>query len=350
MGHVVVKKGFIYKVAILIFIVVIVLAVTNLKVQNNNNHDEDAVQKPLTIAMSISSLHSNYMVSLVNGAEMEAKRHNNVRLLIVNANFDAATQLSQMENLITQKPDAIILNALDSDGIVPAIVRANAEGIPIFTLDLGANGGNVQSFWETDNEGVGREAAKFIAEKLRVRYGDYLGNVVDLMGSSGMTSTKSREKGFAEQMAEHPGIKIIASQITDLDQEQSLNIMTNILQGQSHIDAVFCANDSVTVGASRAIMQTGRFYPIEDERHIIICGVDGTGPALEEIRRGKIDGTVSQNPIKMAAKAIANVVDFLRTGKGVEKHSYYPYMLITKENIDSVEVQNYGLWSEVISK
>lgn len=342
------NKGITRKISFLIMGLIFVFAGYSLSIKGTTEQNMPEESKPLTIGLSMSSLHSNFMVALVHGAEASAKEHGNIRLIVANANFDAATQFNQLEDLITQKPDAIILNALDGEGTIPAVIHANRNGIPVFTLDLGTNGGNIESFIETDNISVGREAAQFIAEKLKARYGIYTGNVVDLMGASGMSSTRNREKGFEEQMAKYPGVKIIIRQATDLDQEKSLNIMTNILQGHGQIDAVFCANDSAAMGASRAIQQMGRFFPVGHKQHIVICGVDGNGPVLEEIRQGKIDGTISQHPVKMADKVIDYTVDLLRDNKVPPKHEYYPHILITRENIDSSYVKEYGIWSEFI--
>jgi len=341
-----VNKGKAQTAAFYIMTLLLIIAVYHSTVRSIVPQSAPAGAKPLTIGLSVSSLHSLFMEALVSSAEEAASIHDNTRLIVINANFDAATQLNQLDNLIIQRPDAIILNALDSDSVVPAVMRANAANIPVFTIDLGTNGGKIESALETDNVAIGREAAKFIAEKLRARYGEYVGNVIDLMGSSGMTSTKNREKGFAEQMALYPGIKIIARQMTDLDQEQALNIMTTILQGYSQIDAVFSANDSVALGVSRAVHQTGRFYPLEDKRHIIICSVDGTRPVLAEIRQGKIDATISQNPVKMAGKAVDLTVELVRSGKTPPQRVFYPHILITKDNIDSSAVKEYGIWSD----
>lgn len=172
----------------------LIIAVYYSTVRSIAHQSAPSGEKPLTIGLSVSSLHSLFMEALVSGAEEAAGIHDNTRLIVINANFDAATQLNQLDNLIIQKPDAIILNALDSDSVVPAVMRANAANIPVFTIDLGTNGGKIESALETDNVAIGREAAQFIAEKLKARYGEYVGNVIDLMGSSGMTSTKNREK------------------------------------------------------------------------------------------------------------------------------------------------------------
>jgi ribose transport system substrate-binding protein len=262
-----------------------------------------------------------------------------------NANGDASQQFNDAINLLNQNVDVLILTPIDSNGITPAVQQANKKGVPVFTLDRGSSGGTITSFVETDNVAAGKQAAEWIGEQLKSRYGSPKGNVVDLQGLIGTTAAKSREDGFQEGMKALPDAKIVANQEGGFDQEKSLNAMTNILQAQPQIDAVFGANDDNTVGALRAIDGANRYKPAGDPQHIFIIGLDGTAQALDAIRQGKQDATISQNPIKMAERSLGFVKDLMVDGKKVPAHDYWPTILITKDNIESKEVQDYGLWS-----
>ena len=70
---------------------------------------------------------------------------------------------------------------------------------------------------------------------------------------------------------------------------------------------MFNGNDDNAVGAMRAIKQANRFAPIGDAKHIVIISIDGTEQALTAIRAGQMDGTLSQNPLTMAAQSVAYV-------------------------------------------
>lgn len=302
----------------------------------------DAV-KDLTIGYAGPTLNNAFFVGLSKGVRDGTSRKG-WKLNETNANGDASTQSNDANNLVTQGVDALILTPIDADGIVPAVEAANAAKIPVFTLDRGARGGDITSFVETDNKQAGRDAATYIVEQLTKRYGAPQGNVVDLQGLVGTTAAADREEGFQEVMKANPTIKIVANQPADFDQEKALNVTTNILQANPKIDAIFGANDDNTVGATRAIDSANRFKPPEDPGHIIVVGIDGTAQALDAIRSGKQSATISQNPIKMAAKAI-DFIEQIKRGEPVEQRFFYPTLLITKENIDSPEVTAYGLWS-----
>jgi len=298
----------------------------------------------ITIGYAGPTLTNAFFVGLEKGVKDGAAQQG-FKLKETNANGDASQQFNDAVNLLNQGVDVLVLTPIDSNGITPAVQQANQKGVPVFTLDRGSNGGTITSFVETDNVSAGKQAAAWIGEQMTARYGTAKGNVVDLQGLIGTTAAKSREEGFQAGIKALPGLTVVANQEGGFDQEKSLNAMTNILQAQPQIDAIFGANDDNTVGALRAIDGANRFKPIGDKAHIFIIGLDGTAQALDAIRQGKQDATISQNPIKMAERSMGFVKDLMVDGKTVPAHDYWPTILIDKKNIDSPEVQKYGIWS-----
>lgn len=298
----------------------------------------------LRIGYSVATLENAFFVGMTKGVVDEAAAQG-AELIQANAGGDASTQVNQILDLITQKVDVLILNPINADGIVPVVQKANEAGIPVITLDRGSNGGKVTSFLETDNVAMGKEGALFIVDQLTKRYGSAKGNVVNLQGLRGTTAAESREKGFIEEIAKYPEIKVVVSQAADFNQEKALNIMSNALQANPQIDAVFCANDDNAMGAVKAIEQAGRAKPLDDAAHIVVIGIDGTAQAVEAIRGGTLTATISQNPLTMAKEAVKYAFE-LKAGKTVEALVTWPHQLITKENIETDAVKKYGLWSE----
>lgn len=302
----------------------------------------------ITIGYAGPTLTNAFFVGLQKGVK-DGAAEQGFELKETNANGDAQQQFNDAVNLLNQGVDVLVLTPIDSNGITPAVQQANQKGVPVFTLDRGSSGGTITSFVETDNVAAGKQAAAWIGERMTERYGSAKGNVVDLQGLIGTTAAKSREEGFQAGLKALPGLELVANQEGGFDQEKSLNAMTNILQAQPKIDAVFGANDDNTVGALRAIDGSKRFKPAGDDGHILIIGLDGTAQALDAIRQGKQDATISQNPIRMAERSMGFVKDLMVDGKQVPAHDYWPTILIDKANIDSTEVEEYGLWSAEVS-
>jgi ribose transport system substrate-binding protein len=301
----------------------------------------------LTVGYAGPTLNNAFFVGLQKGVRDGAKKYG-FELKETNANGDAGTQFNQTQDLITQDVDALILVPIDSQGIVPAVKAANNADIPVYTLDRGADGGELASVVETNNIQAGQKGANYIVDLLKERYGKPQGNVVDLQGLVGTTAAADREKGFQGVMKKYPDIEIVANQPADFDQEKALNVTTNILQANKQIDAIFGANDDNTVGAIRAIDSADRYEPLSSDDHIYIVGIDGTAQALQAIRQGKQTATVSQNPIKMAETAMKFINEQENKGKTPPKTFYYPTIVIDKQNIDSQAVKDYGVWSKEV--
>lgn len=301
----------------------------------------------LTVGYAGPTLNNAFFVGLQKGVKDGAREHG-FELRETNANGDAGAQFNQTQDLITQDVDALVLVPIDANGIVPAVQAANNADIPVYTLDRGAEGGELASVVETNNVEAGKKGANYIVDLLEERYGEPRGNVVDLQGLVGTTAAEDRETGFQQVMGQVPDIEIVANQPADFDQEKALNVTTNILQANPEVDAIFGANDDNTVGAIRAIDSAGRYEPPSSDEHIYVVGIDGTAQALDAIRNDKQTATVSQNPVEMARTAMDFIDQQANQDKTPPKEYFYPTIVIDKENIDSQEVEDYGIWSNQV--
>jgi len=284
-----------------------------------------------TVGFSQSTLANAFFVGMRIGV-MRAAESAGVKIVEANANSDIATQTSQMEDLISQGVDAIIACPIDSEAIVTSEEKCVAANIPVIYCDRGSDSGNYNSFIATDNVAMGALAADRIAEFLTTKNGSAKGNVVEIQGLMGTSAAKDRGDGFNNRIKEkYPDITIVASQAGDFDQETSLNVMTNILQANPDIDAVYGHNDDCTLGAAKAIEAAGKMVKTGEDGHIYIIGIDGIMDALTAIKDGKIDETIAQDPIGMGENAVGLVVKIL-DGETVEKDILQPFVELTADN------------------
>ncbi len=299
----------------------------------------------ITIGVCLSSFHAGFMTA-INQAVTDKGKELGITVNVANANGDASIQADNMQNYITQGVDAIVINPIDSNGIVPSILMANEKGIPVFIIDTNAAAGEILNRNGTDNLKAGATAAQSIAEQLKARYGEYKGTVVNLCGKISQASGYDRDKGFMDEIANYPNIEVVFRQDCEFDQEKSMNAMMNALQASDEIDAVFAANDNTALGAIKAIEQAGHFVPKDNPKHIYLIGVDGNPEGIQAIRDGRIDATISQNPITMANNTIQMAYEYIINGTIPAPVTESPQLLITKDNIDSQEVKTFGLWAD----
>ena len=286
----------------------------------------------VVIGYSISTLNNAFFVGMTRGVENGAKKLG-VELITVNANGDSAKQAADVEDLITKKVSAIIINPRDAEAIAPAVKKSLAAGIPVLALDRGVTGVDVTSFLETDNVAMGKLGADLVAEAMKAKYGEIKGKVIELGGLVGTTAARDRGKGFNEGLKKYPGLELVASQPADFNQEKAYNVTTNLMLANPDVDAFFGHNDDNTVGAERALKAMGKLAKVGEKGHIYIVGIDGIKQALDSIRKGNIDCTISQEPVMMGEKSVEFALESL-AGKTVTKHYYTPFTAINIDNVD----------------
>lgn len=277
-----------------------------------------AAARTYTLGLSISTLNNPFFVDLKEGAEAKAAELG-VRLIVLDAQNDPSRQLAGIEDLIAQRVDAILINPTDSSAIVPAVLAANRAGIPVLTVDRGADGGRVAAHIASDNVAGGRMAGELIAEILNGR-----GKVVELEGIPGTSAARDRGAGFNEVIRKYPGIEVVARQEAGFDRARGLTVMENILQAQPRIDAVFAHNDEMALGAITAIEAAGRLAQIK------VVGFDATADAVKAVQQGRMLATIAQKPRLMGELGVETAVKLLR-GEQVPAYIPVPLELVMKK-------------------
>ena len=164
---------------------------------------------------------------------------------------DPAKELSNVEDLLVKGVDVLLINPTDSDAVGSAVAAANKAGVPVVTLDRGANSGTVVAHIASDNVAGGRMAGEFILQKLGGK-----GKVVELEGIPGTTAARDRGQGFNEAVKDK--LEVVARQTADFDRTKGLTVMENVVQAQPDFDAVFAHNDKMALGALRALEAAGK--------------------------------------------------------------------------------------------
>ncbi len=244
------------------------------------------------VGLSISTLNNPFFVSLRDGAEAAAEEAG-FEITTADAQNDAATQVSDIEDLLQQNIDVLLVNPTDSAAVVSAIESANDSGVPVITVDRTADGGDVVTHIASDNVAGGEMAGKFIAEQLSEE-----GQVVELEGIPGASATRERGEGFHNVVDSMDGIEIVANQSANFDRSEGLTVMENILQSTDSLDAVFAHNDEMALGAVQALESNNM---LED---VTVVGFDATDDARAAVSEGRMDATVAQQPELIGQKAI----------------------------------------------
>jgi ribose transport system substrate-binding protein len=283
-----------------------------------------AQKKLNAVAVTVGDLGNPFFVQIAHGAQDAAKKINpSVKFSAESSNYDVNNQTNQMDNFISSGVNLILLNAADSKGIAPAVMRAKAAGITVVAVDVAAEGG-VDATVTSNNKQAGELDGKYVADRLKGK-----GQVVIVNGPP-VSAVTDRVAGFLEVIKKYPDIKIVSQdQNAGGSRDGGLRVMTDLLTAFPKIDAVFAINDPTAIGCDLAAKQAQR-------KDFFIVGVDGAPdvvPSLKD-KDSLIAASAAQDPYTMAGKAVDIGYDIMNGKKPAQELTLIPVDLITKENVD----------------
>ncbi|MEG1023194.1 MAG: D-ribose ABC transporter substrate-binding protein [Flavobacterium sp.] len=285
---------------------------------------KEKAEKP-KIAVVVSTLNNPWFVMLAESAAENARKLG-YEAKIFDSQNNPAIESDNFENLISSGYDAILLNPTDSDGSISSILKAKTAGIPVFCMDREVNVDDAAtSQILSDNYSgcvsIGIEFVKELKEK---------GNYVEIIGLVGDNNTWARSKGFHSVVDKFPNLKMVAQQSGNFDRTKAMEVLETIMQANPDIDAVFCGNDAMAMGAFQALQAAGKEYKVK------IFGFDGAGDVIEKIREKKIVATGMQFP-KVMAQTAAQYADEYFKGRRV-----FPQRVpVEVELINAANIKDY---------
>jgi ribose transport system substrate-binding protein len=280
--------------------------------------------KLVSVAVTVGDLGNPFFIQIVHGAQAVAKRINPaVKYTAESSNYDVNNQTNQMDNFIASGVNLILLNAADSKGIAPAVIRAKAAGVTVVAVDVGAEGG-VDATVISNNKQAGQLNGKFVTDRLKGK-----GQVVIVNGPP-VTAVTDRVAGFTEILKQYPDIKILSQdQNAGGSRDGGMRVMTDLMSAFPKIDAVFAINDPTAIGCDLAAKQQRR-------KDFFIVSVDGAPDVVPLLKdtASLIAATAAQDPYTMGGKAVEVGYDIINGKRPDQPLILIPVTLITKENVD----------------
>lgn len=291
---------------------------------------------PVSIVASVPPTDHGWLGAISKNAQAQADRYDDVDFRLLEA-ADADSQAQQIEQVISDRPDALVVLPQDGAALTPVAQRAERAGIPVINVDrLFTAPDAATATILGDNYQIGVLAAGYIADRLRCE-----GNVVEIQGLAGISVTEERSRGFADELRKQcpdGGIEIVARQPGDFNPDTGLRVMETILQAQDRIDAVYTHDDDMAQGVVQAIRNAGR----DDD--MFLTGVGGSQDAMDQIKEGGLyQATFLYNP-NMAASAV-NMARLIALNEGfpelvppeVPRQIIVPAAVVTQDNVADYE-------------
>ncbi len=302
----------------------------------------------MTALMSGAAFAGNIGVSMANsdtfltvlrkGIETSAAAANQPVQIEI-ADDDVSKQLSQIQNFIASKVDAIIVNAVDTSATAPMTKLANDAGIPIVYVNRQpADVDNLGkgAFVASNEVDSGTLETKEVCRLLK-EAGKTEANILIMVGDLANQAAVQRTKDIHDVNASADcgvKLKVLDEQTAVWDPVKAQDLMTNWIAAGHKPDAVIANNDNMAIGAINAMKAAGW-----DMKSVIVGGIDATQEALAYMKAGDLDITVFQDAAGQGGGAVDAAMK-LAKGEKVETKVWIPFQLVTPANMAGFMAKN----------
>lgn len=289
--------------------------------------------KDVTIGLSMYTLSAPYFAVQMKTVKKRAAELGVKQVIATDAHDDMNKQLADVEDLLSRNIDVLILNPKDPKGLIPATKAATRLGVPVIIIDSSIDSSadfvtTVQSNNMANGELVGEWlASRMKAQPIRMAL---------LSGTQGNPVGKERRQGVFRGIIEQQlrdgnkaGFEIVTQGWGNWTHEGGLKAMEDILVAQPNANVLFCENDSMCLGAIKAVAEAGR-----KSQFVVIAAADGQKEAYEAIKRGEYGATGLNDPVEVGGAGVDIALKYLAGERNFPKIYYTKAAAITKTNVD----------------
>lgn len=283
--------------------------------------------EPRRIGVSFYSNVIPLYVEMQEGMRKKAQELG-VELEFAYADNSAENQSNQINTFVTKGVDLILASPVDVSALTPAYQQARAAGIPVLSVgNKLANDADEDAYIGPD---LVDQSARTLERVIEGMGGS--GQLLLLTGPPQIAFVQEQKKGWQRVLAQHPEVQVVAEIVVpDMSTAAAVDAASAALSANPNVTGILGSIDDISLGAVQAAQAAGF-----DLDKLFIAGWDGGPAALEAIKAGTYDATLSQKPRTWGEIAIQTAVDWL-DGKRPSGHRVNtPDIMIDQSNINSL--------------
>lgn len=289
-----------------------------------------AQDKPMKIGIVTLQMKAPYFIAMVRSLEAEAAKRKNVSVIVADGGGDVAKVSSDIEDLLAKGVDGLIMNISPLEALPGPMAAIKKAGKPVVLVNRKLKGGEYDAWVGVDNlaiaTGVGEQITKHMGGK---------GTLMMMRGGPEDNSTGNARRDGVLGRVKGTNIQVLmAPEFGKWGEDGGIRVMEDMLAKHKTIDAVFCENDAMCLGAQKAIADAGR------QAQVSVFGFDGQKAAVAQIAKGSNYVASGQNSPDAIARIGFDRLMALLAGQKVEKDTITPVVVITKDNAASVTNPN----------
>ena len=255
----------------------------------------------------------------VNTGAQRVAQQSGAQVQIVNGNDDSTTQANAIDDLVANHYDAIIVDAVDTEGIKPAIRRAQAAGVKVVAVDATVDDPAVSTQVGVANSDGGKQIADALLDLSQGK------GEVGIVGALNSTIQLQRQKGFTDEVTAK-GMTVGTVVDGRNIQENAQTAAENLLTGNPTLPYVYATGEPALIGLAAAV--TGQ----QRTGNVKVVGWDLSQQAVDGLKAGWIAGVVQQNSFEFGYDSMNAAID-LACGRTAPKNVPVPIQIVTPANV-----------------
>jgi len=276
-----------------------------------------AAQEVKKIGLAVPNLQADFFNQIKLGVENYAGEKG-IEVVVVDAKNDTNTQVSQVQDLLTQDIDAFIYIPAGAAAAAVPTRLAREAGIPVINVDRFPEGEPGDTFIGGEGVNSSYEVCSYIIEKA-----GGAGKMAIIHGQKGTTPEVDRTEGCMKAISEHPEVELVDQQWTNMwSADEGFSITQNLLQAHPDLKIIFGQADGIAMGAAKAVEGAGL------TAQVVIGGYDGDMSALEYLSKceGPFVVTATQSTRTMGKLAVDSALA-VAAGQDVPESQVSPAVL-----------------------
>lgn len=303
------------------------------------------IPEKIIAGVFIRSMTNPYEIELVEGANMFAEYYNNkgynIEVQVFPCDSSDEKQISDLEAFVINEDEGVekIVFMITNTDPLMAEVAEICEDAEVYWASLwniiDGLRPDAYKYWVAhtglDDYTTGCTTAQYLIDNLETPGS---GNILALQGMLGVTSATKRFEGLQDILGENTGVTLLAEQTANWSASEAMDIVETWLTKYPDVDAIWCANDDMAIGAIQALEAAGL------AGKVLVCGADGIPGAKDAIKEGTMSCTMYNNSYVQSGYMLTYCLKALTGELDTESmpltESYFntPGVLWTAENID----------------
>jgi ribose transport system substrate-binding protein len=211
---------------------------------------------------------------------------------------DAAGQTATLNAVIATRPDAILLEPIDGEAMLPAVEQAKKAGIKVVTYDSNVVDESApDAFVAVDYVRFGSDIARTLDELVGGE-----GKLLHLAGLPGLPVSQRMKEGYLEYVRAHPRLTSLPIDYTQFETSRASAITEATLTAHPDLAGAFIGGLTELSGALSALERAGALGRVRT------IGWDGTPEGIQRMRDGELDRIISAPAGRYGEEAVKAAV------------------------------------------